>query len=75
MKYYKEKPTSGNYVFVTKFSCKYPSGEERFVTALCKERPGYEFFPIIGVYVPKGDADKGIYIDESEFNKVQNQIG
>ncbi len=71
VKYYKEKPKSGRYVFVSKFSYILPNGEKVYVSAICDEKPGYEFFPIIGAYVHKADAEKGIYIEESEFHRVR----
>lgn len=74
IKYYKEKPVNGRYVLVEKYRYLDPDGDGLIVTAICKEKPGYEFFPILGVYVPEKDAKNGIYVKEEDFLRCRREM-
>lgn len=74
IKYYKEKPASGRYVLVEKYRYLDPDGDGLLITAICKEKPGYEFFPILGVYVPEKDAKGGIYVKEEDFLRCRREM-
>lgn len=76
VKYYKDKPATGRFVYLKNcVTTIFPDGDGvRISPAPVEEREGYEFFYDIGEYIPKEDCANGIYVEESEYDRMKDAM-